>query len=219
MHYIICKVEVLDLSILSTVRCLAQSRCWWQWPRWGRWSGAPCRSPATPAAPRWHLITWSPDLLNADYQEDDLARVLDNGTCSVAHHAEFCGDTDWCVKTWRGNTSDNMTGDISWWGHIWTVSGRTGRVTSRLIEPLIVRQEHLDSGIELSPSRDWSYLCPCEHATLTLSMGLLLIVARPTFQSVKVWKHKMSQVWRINYDQSLFSHSYPSLLISFVVCF
>ena len=30
----------------------------------------------------------------------------------------------------------------------------TGRVTSRLIEPLIVRQEHLDSGIELSPLRD-----------------------------------------------------------------
>ena len=58
-----------------------------------------------------HLITWL--YYNADYQEDDLARVLDNGTCSVPHHAEFCRDTDWCVKTWRGNTSDNMTGDIS----------------------------------------------------------------------------------------------------------
>jgi len=44
-------------------------------------------------------------------QEDDLARVLDNGTCSVAHHAEYCRDTAWCVKTWRGNTSDNMTGE------------------------------------------------------------------------------------------------------------
>ena len=46
-------------------------------------------------------------------QEDDLARVLDNGTCSVPHHAQYCGPVDWCVKTWRGNSGDNMTGDTS----------------------------------------------------------------------------------------------------------
>jgi len=46
-------------------------------------------------------------------QENDLAKVLDNGTCSVVHYAEFCQDTDWCVKTWRGNSSDNMTA-IEW---------------------------------------------------------------------------------------------------------
>ena len=44
-------------------------------------------------------------------QEDDLARVLDNGTCSVPHHAQYCGPVDWCVKTWRGNSGDNMTGE------------------------------------------------------------------------------------------------------------
>lgn len=60
-------------------------------------------------APGNIMITWS--WLNSDYQEDDLARVMDNGTCSVAHHAEYCRDTAWCVKTWRGNTSDNMTGE------------------------------------------------------------------------------------------------------------
>lgn len=52
--------------------------------------------------------------LNNKLQEEDLARVQENGTCSLPHHAEYCSDTDWCVKTWRGNTSDpgQMTGDI-----------------------------------------------------------------------------------------------------------
>ena len=79
--------------------------------------------------------------LNNKLQEEDLARVQENGTCSLPHHAEYCSDTDWCVKTWRGNTSDpgQMTGDTThvtqarWqvtllrgmrgtWAAIWTVS-------------------------------------------------------------------------------------------------
>lgn len=61
-------------------------------------------------APGDITLLWS-EPSNTSHQEDDLARVLDNGTCSVPHHAQYCGPVDWCVKTWRGNSRDNMTGD------------------------------------------------------------------------------------------------------------
>ena len=36
--------------------------------------------------------------------------AVEAGSCAEPHHAEYCADVDWCVKTWRGNTSA-MTGE------------------------------------------------------------------------------------------------------------
>ena len=31
--------------------------------------------------------------------------AVEAGSCAEPHHAEYCAGVDWCVKTWRGNTS------------------------------------------------------------------------------------------------------------------
>ena len=52
--------------------------------------------------------------------------AVEAGSCAEPHHAEYCADVDWCVKTWRGNTSA-MTGEhvtrVYWdywdtWNHL-----------------------------------------------------------------------------------------------------
>ena len=81
--------------------------------------------------------------------------MLDNGTCSVVHYAEFCRETDWCVKTWRGNSSDNMTGDA----RVWTVSGRESHL-----------QTDWASYCETTAFRFWDWTVTLARLILSLPM-------------------------------------------------
>ena len=48
-----------------------------------------------------------------------------SGQCNTTSHlSEYCGHTDWCVKTWRGNDSDGeMSGTVSYClGLVWALS-------------------------------------------------------------------------------------------------
>ena len=173
-----------EMSIFAPpVPWLARSsRCWWRWPRWGRWWGPPWRSPATPA-PRWHH--------DASHYPG-VTRSLSG---------EWLGPGAGQRHVLRGSLRRVLPGDglvrqdlarqqqrqhDRWHEGLDCVCA--GRVTSRLIEPLIVRQQHLDSGIELSPWRDWSYLGPCEHAHTQPVNGAIVDCRQtniPIGQSVK----------------------------------
>ena len=42
--------------------------------------------------------------------------TIESGQCNITSHlSEYCGQTDWCVKTWRGNGDDQMSGMLSIW--------------------------------------------------------------------------------------------------------
>ena len=45
--------------------------------------------------------------------------AVEAGSCAEPHHAEYCAGVDWCVKTWRGNTSA-MAGEHVYIGIIGT---------------------------------------------------------------------------------------------------
>ena len=172
-----------EMSIFAPpVPWLALSpRCWWRWPRWGRWWGPPWRSPATPA-PRWHHDA-------SHYPgNSQLVRRMTWPRCWTTARAPWFITPSSAGRRTGASRPGEATPATTW--QVTRGSGLClgGRVTSRLIEPLIVRQQHLDSGIELSPWRDWSYLCPCEHAHTQPVNGAIVDCRQtniPIGQSVK----------------------------------